>query len=271
MERRERCHISLQGGPSCVDSFLLLPYSGWRSSWAVRIWDRVRWGLMVLCRSLRKDTRARLGKTSKTAEVGLEASEAWTTSGSQTVNVASDNKRTLFLESGGSRATKGGDLDVASFVTRIRLTPDDGDVNNCVLEKFGTDFSPNLNTLFGKLASNLSEPVQVPTDNNGRLFDFQVSKGDLSLGVFNLQWEDDDGVFSVGIAPSLGFPIKGFTPPNTVVTLVVGNINDATSPRVFEISGGLAAVAQRVANNQGVVLTCANDHVTTVTVSAVTN
>ena len=213
-----------------------------------------------------KGHKGKASKTSKTVTVGLKTSEPWT-SGSQTVNVASDNKRTLFLESGGSRATKGGDLDVASFVTQIRLTPDHGDVGKCVLEKFGTDFSPNLNTLFGKLASDLGKPTN---DNNGRLFDFQVSKDPLSLGVFALQWEDGDGVFRVGIAPSLGFPIKGFTPPKTVVTLVGGTIN-GTGERKFEIRGGLAAVAQRVANNQFVVLTCANDHVTTVTVGEVMN
>ena len=111
--------------------------------------------------------------------------------------------------------------------------------------------------------------MQVPTDNDGRLFDFQVSKGDLSLGVFALQWEDDDGVFSVGIAPSLGFPVRGET-PIPVVKLTEGDINVATSPRVFEISGGLAAVKQSVGNKGGVVLTCPNDRVTTVTVSAVT-
>ena len=139
-----------------------------------------------------------------------------------------------------------------------------------MLERFGTDFDEDgLKTkLFGKLTSVLEAPQQA---EYGRLFDFQVSK-DLHLGVFALQWEEDDVVFSVGIAPSLGFPIKGFAPPNTVVTLVSdGDINDATSQRVFEISKGLAAVAQRVANNQFVVLTCPNNRVITVTVSEVTS
>ena len=146
-----------------------------------------------------------------------------------TVNVASDNKRTLFIESGGSRATKGGDLDLATFKTLIHLTPvkrddgdptttDDGDPHTtaagagCVLERFGTDFDQDglADKLFGKLTSALGAPQQA---DDGRLFDFQVRKDPLSLGVFALQWEEGDEVFRVGIAPSLGFPIKGFTPP----------------------------------------------------------
>ena len=73
-----------------------------------------------------KGHKGKASKTSKTATIALKAgdSDYWTDPESpQTVNVASDNKRTLFLEIGGSRATKGGDLDVASFVTRIRLRP----------------------------------------------------------------------------------------------------------------------------------------------------
>ena len=141
---------------------------------------------------------------------------------------------------------------------------------SCVLERFGTDFDQDglADKLFGKLASAFDAPKQA---EEGRLFDFQVSKEDPPhLGVFNLQWEEGTEVFSVGIAPSLGFPVRRET-PTLVVTFESSDIDDATSPRVFEISGGLAAVALRVANNQTVVLTCPNDHVTTVTVGAVTN
>ena len=128
------------------------------------------------------------------------------------------------------------------------------------------DIELSEDELYEKLGSLPSDPTNL---NGGRLFKFDVHKEDpLSLHFFNLRWEDADGVFAVGIGPGTGFPVQGTTP---VVTYLGDDINDATKPRVFEISGGQAVVKQRISNKVFITLACPNDHVIEVTVGATMN